>query len=80
MALFYLLGFENEVYALSNNDSFSCVNVLVRGLVWPPRCTNSAFSMRTGAFVENSSVQVTRWPARIREGRVKIGLLWRITG
>lgn len=82
VALFYLPDFENEVYALSNNDPFSRANVLARGLVGDLQgepCVASPlykqhFSLRTGACLEDSSVQVTRWPARIREGRVEIGL------
>ena len=71
---------ENEVYAISNRDPFSGAFVLSRGIVGSrgdvPKVASpmykQSFDLRTGVCLEDPTVAVETFEARVREGRVEV--------
>lgn len=69
-----------EVFALDNTDPFSAANVIARGIVGDlqgKRVVASPlykqhFCLETGQCLEDESVSLATWPARIQEGQVLI--------
>lgn len=80
VALFYLPDYAEEVFALANLDPFSNANVLARGLVGDlqgePMIASplykQRFSLATGICLDDETVQISRWPARLTGGVVEI--------
>lgn len=70
----------DQVYALSNHDPFSKVNVLSRGIVGDLKgeavvtspIYKQHFSLATGLCVEDPAVKVTVFPARVADGMVQV--------
>jgi nitrite reductase (NADH) small subunit len=70
-----------EVYALSNIDPFSGAAVLSRGIVGDRNGVpivasplhKQAFDLRTGACLDDTTVTVPTYPARVVAGTVLIG-------
>ncbi|BCX88046.1 nitrite reductase (NADH) small subunit [Methylomarinovum tepidoasis] len=81
VAIFYLPKLE-EVFAIGNYDPFSHANVLSRGLtgdiggepVVASPVYKQHFNLRTGRCLEDKSISVPCYPARITKGRVQIQL------
>ncbi|WP_031435301.1 nitrite reductase small subunit NirD [Methylomarinum vadi] len=81
IALFYLPK-EQSVFALDNRDPFSRANVLSRGMIGDlqgePMVASPMykqhFSLRTGACLEDASVKLQTYDARIDNRRVQIAL------
>lgn len=80
IALFYVKKTE-QVYALSNYDPFSEVNVLSRGiigsigdeLVVASPIYKQHFNLQTGQCLEDESVCINAYPVKIINGRVVVG-------
>jgi nitrite reductase (NADH) small subunit len=74
------LGSSDAVYATDDFDPYSKAYVLSRGQVddraGEPRVESpvyrQSFSLLTGTCVEDESVRVNVYPARVREGRVEL--------
>ena len=73
-------GAAEEVYALSNFDPFSKAFVLSRGIVGDragvPKVASPVFKqnfdLRTGQCLDDATVSVRSYPARVRAGRVEV--------
>jgi nitrite reductase (NADH) small subunit len=71
-----------QVYALNNYDPFSKVNVLSRGIVGDRKGVlkvvspiyKQNFSLETGQCLDDESVKVPVYFARVLEGRVEVSL------
>jgi nitrite reductase (NADH) small subunit len=69
-----------EVFAIGNFDPFSKAFVLSRGIVGDKGGVakiaspiyKQSFDLRTGQCLDDPSVAVPAWPARVREGRVEV--------
>ena len=76
----FRLGESEEVYALSNYDPFSRANVLSRGIVGDrggrPKVASpmykQSFCLQTGQCLDDESVTVPAFEARVRQGMVEI--------
>jgi len=74
------VGAGEDVYALDNFDPFSRAFVLSRGIVGDrggvPKIASpiykQSFDLRTGACLDDPSVQVPTHRARVRGGRVEV--------
>jgi nitrite reductase (NADH) small subunit len=72
----------NEVFAVSNRDPFSGVNVLSRGIVGSKGevlkvaspIYKQSFDLRTGECLDDPSVSVRSFPVRVVDGRVLVGV------
>ena len=73
---------DGELHAIDNLDPFSRASVLSRGIVGDvdgePTVASPVykqrFLLRTGQCIEDPSVSVTTWPARVRGGRVEVAV------
>ncbi len=69
-----------KVYALGNTDPFSGANVLARGIVGDrggvlkvaSPMYKQNFSLETGQCLEDASVSVPTYPARVRDGVIEV--------
>jgi nitrite reductase (NADH) small subunit len=76
----FRVGKGEEVHALSNFDPFSKAFVLSRGIVGDragvPKVASpvykQSFDLRTGQCLDDPSVSVRSYPARVRDGRVEV--------
>jgi nitrite reductase (NADH) small subunit len=74
------VGFGDEVYAISNFDPFSDAFVLARGIVGDKAGVakiasplyKQSFDLRTGQCLDDPTVSVPVWPARVRHGQVEV--------
>lgn len=74
----FRLGETDEVYALSNYDPFSQANVMSRGItgsisgeaVIASPIYKQHFVLKTGVCIEDESVSLKTWPARVENGDV----------
>jgi len=74
------VGEGDDVFALDNFDPFSHAFVLSRGIVGDRNGVakiasplyKQSFDLRTGRCLDDASVAVPTWPARVRDGRVEI--------
>ena len=72
----------DEVYALGNRDPFSGANVIARGIVGSKGdqlkvaspMYKQTFDLRTGRCLEDESVSVPAFAARVRDGRIQVAL------
>ena len=72
----------SEVYALSNYDPFSKAYVLARGIVGDkagvPKIASPIykqnFALATGECLDDPSVRVATYPARVRGDRVEVSI------
>ncbi len=79
VALFYLAN-PDQVYALDNYDPIGNANVLARGLtgelngfaVVASPLYKQHFNLETGVCLEDDSIRVQTYPARIENGRILI--------
>lgn len=79
VAIFRLAS--GEIFALDNHDPFSGANVLSRGIVGEkngmPKVASPVykqnFCLRTGACLDDPSVQINTFDVRADNGRVHIG-------
>ena len=73
-------GPAEEIFALDNFDPFSKASVLSRGIVGDRAGVlkvaspifKQNFDLRTGACLDDATVRVTAYPARVRDGRVEV--------
>ena len=80
VALFRLAG--DAVFALSNRDPFSRINVLSRGIVGTAGDVDKVaspmykqtFDLRTGRCLDDPSVSVPAFPTRVVQGRVEVAV------
>ncbi|MGB0468130.1 MAG: nitrite reductase small subunit NirD [Pontibacterium sp.] len=80
IALFYLPGYENEVYALCNHDRASKANVIARGIVGDLQgeamvaspLYKQHYALKTGSCLEDETLSLRTWPARLKGGQVEI--------
>ena len=76
-------GDTDEIYALSNYDPFSEAFVIARGIVGDrggrPKIASPIFKqnfdLRTGVCLDDETVTLPTYPARLRGGRVEVGVL-----
>lgn len=76
----FRLGRGDEVYALDNYDPFGHAFVLSRGILGDKAGTpkvasplfKQSFDLRTGRCLDEPTVAVPAYPARVRSGRVEI--------
>lgn len=74
IALFYIPGYGQELFAIGNNDPFSGANVLARGIVGDLRgqvvvaspIYKQHFSLTSGICLEDESVRVPVFAVRLR--------------
>jgi nitrite reductase (NADH) small subunit len=74
------VGFGEDVYAISSFDPFSDAFVLARGIVGDKAGVakiasplyKQSFDLRTGRCLDDPSVSVPVWPARVRQGQVEV--------
>jgi len=79
LAIFYLAR-EQAVYAIHNYDPIGKANVLSRGIIGDIKgepvvaspLYKQHFSLPTGVCLEDDTVKVPVFPARIENGRVKV--------
>lgn len=82
VALFYLPGHDQEVYAIDNYDPFSGANVIARGIVGDIKgepvvaspLYKQHFRLTDGRCVEDDTMQLRGWPARLDGERVMIAV------
>jgi nitrite reductase (NADH) small subunit len=75
-------GDSSTVYGLSNFDPFSEAFVIARGIVGDrngrPKIASPIFKqnfdLETGACLDDSTVALTTYPTRVREGRVEVAV------
>ena len=73
---------DGSLHAVSNFDPFSRANVLSRGIVGDrggePKIASpiykQSFDLRTGQCLDDPTVSVPVWPARVRDGRVEVAI------
>jgi nitrite reductase (NADH) small subunit len=78
IALFRLR--DGRVFAIGNRDPFTGAQVLARGLIGDRAGVlkvasplhKQSFALATGECLDDPSVRVPSYPARVREGRVEI--------
>jgi nitrite reductase (NADH) small subunit len=76
------VGEGEDVFAIGNFDPFSKAFVLSRGIVGDKGGVakiaspifKQNFDLRTGQCLDDPTVAVPVWPARVRDGRVEVGL------
>jgi nitrite reductase (NADH) small subunit len=69
-----------ELFAIDNFDPFAQAYVVSRGIVGDKRGVpviaspiyKNAFDLRTGQSLDDPSVRLRIWPARLRGGRVEV--------
>ena len=74
------VGTGEDVFAIGNFDPFSKAFVLSRGIVGDKGGVakiaspifKQSFDLRTGRCLDDPSVAVPVWPARVRDGRVEV--------
>ena len=74
------VGEGDDVFAIGNFDPFSQAFVLSRGIVGDRAGVakiaspiyKQSFDLRTGQCLDDATVSVPVWPARVREGRVEV--------
>jgi nitrite reductase (NADH) small subunit len=84
----FRLRSEDEVYAISNYDPFSHTYALSNGVVGDRagiiRVTSPvykhSFNLKTGECLEDSSVTLQTWEARVINGFVQVSLIRRTNG
>jgi NAD(P)H-dependent nitrite reductase small subunit len=82
VALFYLPGHEQALYAIDNRDPRSGANIIGRGLVGSLQgelvvaapLYKQHFSLQDGRCLEDAAQQLRVWPVRVVAGQVEIGL------
>jgi len=78
----FLLG-NGDLFAIDDRDPFSGASVLSRGLVGDvsgePTVASPVykqrFSLRSGRCLDDDSIAVRTWTARIRAGRIEVAVL-----
>ena len=81
VAIFYLPGEQQRLYAIGNRDPIGGANVLYRGIVADvggeltvaSPLYKQHFSLETGACLEEEGVQVEVYPVRLEGDSVLIG-------
>ena len=76
------VGAGAEVFAIGNFDPFSKAFVLSRGIVGDRAGVakiaspiyKQSFDLRTGQCLDDPSVAVPVWPARVRDGHVEVAI------
>lgn len=80
IALFYLPGHEEEVFALCNRDPVSNANVIARGIIGDLKgevvvaspLYKQHYALKTGLCQEDTALQLRTWPTRLNNGVVEI--------
>ncbi|RDE18096.1 nitrite reductase (NAD(P)H) small subunit [Motiliproteus coralliicola] len=81
IALFYLPGIGNEVFALSNHDPIANANVIARGItgsleqqpVVASPLYKQHYRLDDGSCLEQPELTLKCWPVRLSGNRVEIG-------
>jgi nitrite reductase (NADH) small subunit len=76
------VGTGEDVYAIDNFDPFSKAFVLSRGIVGDrggvakiaSPIFKQSFELETGRCLDDPSVSIPVWPARVRDGRVEVAI------
>ena len=76
------VGDGERVFAVSNFDPFSDAFVIARGIVGDragrPKIASpiykQSFDLETGECLDDSTVRLPTYPARVRQGRVEVGI------
>jgi nitrite reductase (NADH) small subunit len=76
------VGFAEDVFAIANFDPFSKAFVLARGIVGDKGGVakiaspiyKQSFDLRTGQCLDDPTVSVPVWPARVRQGQVEVAV------
>ena len=82
VALFYLPGSEEKVYAVSNIDPFSGASVLARGIIGSLKGSTviaspiykQHFDLDSGQCLEDEEVRIRVWPVQISQQDIEIAL------
>ncbi|MBD3896882.1 nitrite reductase small subunit NirD [Halomonas sp. ML-15] len=80
VAIFYLPGLEQELYALDHHDPFSDANVIARGIVGDIKgepvvaspIYKQHFRLGDGQCIEDDSVTLRTWPVRLDGEKIVI--------
>ncbi|ANC04526.1 nitrite reductase [Pseudomonas putida] len=80
VALFYLPGQEQTLYAVDNRDPRSGANVIGRGLIGSLQgelvvaapLYKQHFSLRDGRCLEDAAQRLRVWPVRMEGGQIEI--------
>lgn len=80
VALFYIPGYDKEVFAIGNHDPFSGANVLAHGLVGDLKgelmvaspLYKQHFSLKSGQCFEDNQVKLPVWSVRFEGDQVVI--------
>jgi nitrite reductase (NADH) small subunit len=78
----FRVGYDEEVYAISNYDPFSKANVLSRGIIGDRKgilkvaspIYKQNFSLVTGKCLDDNSVRIPTYPVRVVEGNIQVGI------
>lgn len=82
IALFYLPGVGNEIFALSNHDPIACANVIARGItgsieaqpVVASPLYKQHYRLADGHCLEQPELALEVWPTRLNGSQVEIGV------
>ena len=82
VALFYVPGYETELFAVDNHDPLGKANVIARGIVGDVRgepvvaspLYKQHFRLADGVCLEDAAVRLRRWPVRFDGDRVTIAI------
>ncbi|MFJ2985600.1 MULTISPECIES: nitrite reductase small subunit NirD [unclassified Pseudomonas] len=82
VALFYLPGQEQPLYAVDNRDPRSGANIIGRGLVGSLQgqlvvaapLYKQHFSLRSGECLEDAGQRLRVWPVRLNGGAVEVAV------
>jgi nitrite reductase (NADH) small subunit len=82
VALFYLPGHSNELYAVDNHDPFSGANVIARGIVGDVKgepvivspLYKQRFRLADGVCLEAADMRLRHWPVRLDGEQVMIAI------
>jgi nitrite reductase (NADH) small subunit len=78
----FRVGSGSEVYAISNYDPFSKVNVLSRGIIGDRQGVlkvaspiyKQNFDLKTGQCLDDDTVCIPTFPVRVFAGKVQVGI------
>ena len=80
VALFYIPGYETELFAVDNHDPLGKANVIARGIIGDVKgepvvaspLYKQHYRLRDGSCVEDESVQLRTWPIKFEGDQVLV--------
>jgi nitrite reductase (NADH) small subunit len=82
VALFYIPGYETELFAVDNHDPLGKANVIARGIIGDVKgepvvaspLYKQHYRLKDGRCVEDDSVKLRTWPVRFDGDQVMVKL------